>query len=165
MIKTPTYVAPELSPVPSVIPVKTRMKRKRGSPYRELLERLLDSPKNSVLRVKNVTARYAFEEQARALGFEAVFAQHDGWLYVKIGGVLNRKRQRSGPRASAAEESVLGALANQPMTAAEVAEIVRSDSASCEAVLGHLVEMGFVERDDGLGRAIYRAKSGVRYGE
>ena len=165
MIKTPTYVGPKRSPVPSVIPVKTRVSRKRGSLHRELLERLLDSPKNSALRVKNVTARYAFEKQARALGFEAVFAQHDGWLYVKIGGVVNKERQRSGPRASAAQKSVLGALANQPMTAAEVAGILRSDSASCEAVLGHLVEMGFVERDDGLGKAIYRAMSGVKYGE
>lgn len=166
MIKPGTYVGPKHPmPDPFTIPAKTFVNRKRGSPYRELLERLLDSPKNSVLRVKSVGARYALGKEARALGFEAVFAQHDGWLYVKIAGVLNRERQRDGPRAGAAQKCVLEALANAPMTATEVARILRSDSASCEAVLSHLVETGLVERDDGLGMAIYRAMAGAKYGE
>jgi Fic family protein len=166
MIMPATYVGPKHPPQdPSIVPVMTRVSRKRRSPYRELLERLLDSPKNSVLRVKNVGARYAFRKQARALGYEAVFARHDGWLYVKIGGVLNQERQPEGQRANAAQESVLNAFANGPMTATEVARMLKSDSASCEAVLSHLVEAGFVERDDGLGKAIYRAMPGVKYGK
>ena len=160
MIKPATYGGPK-HPAhdPSiVVPVKTRVNRKRRSPYRDLLECLLDSPKNSALRVKNVGARYAFRKQARALGYEAEFAQHDGWLYVRIGGVLNQGRQPEGQMAAAAQKSVLEAVRHVPMTATEVARILRSDSASCEAVLNHLVEAGFVERDDGLGnQAIYRA--------
>lgn len=160
MMKPSAYVGPERSaPDTTITPVK------RGFQYRELLERLLDSPKNSVLRVKNVGIRYAFEKQARALGYQAVFAQRDGWLYVKIGGVLNEERRRSGDGVNGAHKSVLKALATAPMTATEVARILRSDSASCEAILSHLVEGGFVERDDGLGKPIYRAMAGVRYGE
>ena len=166
MIKPAIYRGPKQPPHdPSVIPVKTRVNRKRRSPYRDLLERLLDSPKNSVLRVKNVRARCAFRKQAWELGYEAEFAQRDGWLYVRIGGVLKQQRQPGEQGARAAQESVLNALANAPMTATEVARMLRSDPASCEAVLSHLVEAGFVERDDGLGKAIYRAMPGVKYGK
>src|SRR5579885_2356367 len=98
MIKPATPVGSEPILDPSIIPAKTRVSKRR-SRYRELLQRLLDSPKNSALRVKNVGARYAFAEQARALGYEAVFAEHDGWLYVKIGALVNQKRQSGGRRA------------------------------------------------------------------
>ena len=159
MIKPATHVGSE-HPVhdPSIVPVRTRASHKRRSPYRELLERLLDSPKNSVLRVKNVGTRHAIRKQARLLGYEAVFAQRDGFLYIKIDGVLNQEPHLTGRRAAAVQKSVLEALAHAPMTATEVARILRSDSASCEAILSSLVKAGWVERDDGLGnQAIYRA--------
>jgi hypothetical protein len=157
MIKPATYVGPQPVQDPSIIPAKPRVRGKCRSSYRELLERLLDSPENSVLRVKNVRARHAFEKQARALGYDVVFAQNGGCLYVKIEGPVTQEppsRQRSGP----AQKSVLEALQHAPLTATEVARVLRSDSASCEAILSYLVEAGFVERDDGLGnQAIYRA--------
>jgi hypothetical protein len=143
---------------PSTIPVTNRVSRKRRSPYRELLERLLDSPKNSVLRVRNIGARYAFRKQAHVLGYEALFAQHDGWLYIKLGGVLNQTMQSGGQGAATVHKSVMEAVAQVPMTAKEVARVLGSDSASCEAILSYLVRAGLVERDDGLGnQAIYRA--------
>jgi hypothetical protein len=159
MIKPAAYVgSKDPAHDPSIVPVKTRGSRKRRSPYRELLERLLDSPKNSVLRVKDVDARHAFRKQAQALGYEAVFAQRDGFLYVKIGGVTNQEPQFSGQRAAAVQKSMLEAVAHAPMTATEVARVLGSDSASCEAMLSYLVKAGLVERDDGLGnQAIYRA--------
>jgi hypothetical protein len=158
MIKPATPVGSEPMLDPSSTSAKIRVRRSRRSQYRELLQRLLESPKNSTLRVKNVGARYAFTKQARTLGYEAIFAENDGWLYVKIGGLANQKRQSGGPRADAARKAVLEAVAHIPMTATEVARVLRSDSASCEAILSHLVEAGFVERDDGLGnQSIYRA--------
>lgn len=157
MIKSATFVGPKPMQDPSIIPAKPRVRSKRRSSYRELLERLLDSPKNSALRVKNVRARHAFEKQARALGYEIVFAQDDGCLYVKIGGPVAPKLP-GGQRFGPSQKLVLEALQHAPMTATEVARVLRSDSASCEAILSYLVEAGFVERDDGLGnQAIYRA--------
>jgi predicted Rossmann fold nucleotide-binding protein DprA/Smf involved in DNA uptake len=157
MIKSATYAGPKPVQDPSITPAKPRAGRKRRPSYRELLERLLDSPENSVLRVKNVDSRDTFEKQARALGYEVVFAQDDDWLYIKIRGALNQK-QPSTPRPGAAQKSVLEALGHAPMTATEVARVLRSDSATCEAMLTCLVEAGSVERDDGLGnQAIYRA--------
>jgi hypothetical protein len=167
MIKPATYGGPK-HPAhdPTIIPVKTRVNRKRRSPYRDLLERLLDSPKNSVLRVKNVNARLSIRKHAHALGYEAVFAEHEGWLYVKLAGVLNDERRRTKPVVKGAQKSVLDALANTPKTAAEVSRILKSDSASCEVILSHLVKAGIVERDDGLGnRAIYRALSSAKRGD
>lgn len=157
MIKSSTYVGPKSVQDPSIVPTKPCVRSNSRSSYRELLERLLHSPENSVLRVKNVDSRHAFEKQARALGYEVVFAQDDDWLYVKIGGTLNQK-QPSTQKSGAAQKSVLEALERAPMTAIEVARVLRSDPATCEAILTCLVAAGFVERDDGLGsRAIYRA--------
>jgi hypothetical protein len=146
MIKSATYVRPK--------PVQ---RGKRRSSYRQLLERLLHSPENSVLRVKNMRARHTFEKEAKALGYAVEFAQDDGWLYVKIGGAVTQEPP-SGQRAEAGQNSVLEALQHAPMTATEVARVLRSDSASCEAILSRLVVAGFVECDEGLGnQAIYRA--------
>lgn len=134
--------------------------KERDSVCRQLLERLLDSPRNSVLRVRNAGTRDAFNNAAMALGWKAMFAEHDGWLYVKIGGVLSNERLRAEPTVSGTAKSVLDALADVPMTASEVARLLTSDSASCEAILIRLVKAGLVERDDGLGtQTIYRAVS------
>lgn len=138
-------------------------RRKHASPYRELLERLLDSPKNSALMVKNVSARYSIRKQARALGYELLFAEHEGSLYVKIAGVLNPEAVETTKPAGMPLKAVLGTLATAPKAAAEVARMLKSDAASCEAVLNKLVKSGAVERDDGLGTvAIYRAVSKVK---
>jgi hypothetical protein len=136
-------------------------RRKHVSPYRELLEQLLDSPRNSALMVRNVGARYSLRKQARALGYEALFAEYEGSLYVKIAGVVNPEAAATKKqRPSVGLKFVLSALAKTPKTAAEMARILKSDTASCEAVLNKLVESGAVERDDGLGTsAIYRVVS------
>jgi predicted Rossmann fold nucleotide-binding protein DprA/Smf involved in DNA uptake len=150
--------SPSIVPGPALEPPAEN--EKRNSMYRQLLERLLDSPKNSVLRVRNAGARDAFNKEAGALGWKAIFAEHDGWLYVKIGGVMDNERPRPEATVSRAAQSVLDALGDVPMTASEVARILRSDSASCEAVLIRLAKAGVVERDDGLGRqSIYRVMS------
>jgi hypothetical protein len=130
--------------------------RSRVSPYRELLELLLDSPKNSALRIKNLNARYSVKKHARALGYKVLFAEHEGSLYVKIAGILDEKEPKPGSLSSSGK-LVLEALSTMPLTVKELARTIQADPASCEAVLNQLVSSGSVERDDGLGKAaIYR---------
>jgi len=134
--------------------------RGRTSPYRALLEQLLDSGKNSVLRIDNSKARYSITKQARELGWKVAFAEHEGYLYVKVDGVASGKASAppDGSQTAAARR-VLKALEKSPLTAGEVARMLSADPATCEAVLAELVRSGSVECDGALGKkAIYRLK-------
>lgn len=158
-----TKPAPHIGPKqpPDISASTLSISRRRVSQYRELVKRLIASPKNSAIRIKNLSEQLAIRKHAHALGYETVFAEHEGWLYIRIGRTLKDEPRRTRPGLKGAEKSVLNALSNAPLTAAEVARILRSDSASCDVILSRLVKAGIVERDDGLGRhAIYRAVSG-----
>lgn len=52
-------------------------RRRSTSPYRVLLEQLLDTPKNSnpALKVCNLNALQSVKKQARLLGYELLFAE------------------------------------------------------------------------------------------
>ena len=63
--------------------------RGRTSPYRALLEQLLDSGKNSALKIGSLKARYSISKQARVLSWKVAFAEHEGYLYVNVDGVAN----------------------------------------------------------------------------
>lgn len=110
--------------------------RRRVSPYREMLERLLDAPRTSALRVSNLSARYSITKQARALGWKVLFAEHEGGLYVKIDGVAEEEGRKPISSASEANRKlVLRALSAGPLTLAELARAIQADPAFCEAVL------------------------------
>jgi hypothetical protein len=133
--------------------------RNRTSPYRALLEQLLDAGKNSALQIDNPKTRYSITKQARALGWKVAFAEHEGYLYVKIDGVSEKPptKPTEGPK-TAASRRVVNALEKGPLTAAEVARTLKADPAACEAVLTE-VRTGSVECDRELGKkAIYRLK-------
>lgn len=138
--------------------------RGRVSPYRELLERLLDAPRTCALKVSNLNARYSISKQARALGWKVLFAEHEGALYVKIDGVLEEQGRKAGsavPNANA--KLVLRALVPGPMTAMELARTIQADPASSEVALTTLANCGAVERDSGLGKQpIYRIAAKAR---
>jgi len=134
--------------------------RGRTSPYRALLEQLLDSGKNSALKIGSLKARYSISKQARVLSWKVAFAEHEGYLYVKVDGVANGKAPAppDGSKTAAAKR-VLKALEESPLTAGEVARMLNADPATCEAVLAELVRSGSVECDGDLGKkAIYRRK-------
>jgi hypothetical protein len=120
--------------------------RNRMSPYRALLEQLLDASKNSVLRIDNPKARYSITKQARELGWKVAFAEHRRYLYVKIDGVSEKPATNpiEEPK-TAASRRVVTALEKGPLTAAEVARTLKADPAACEAVLTELVRTGSVE--------------------
>jgi hypothetical protein len=134
---------------------------RRGSvsPYRVLLEQLLDAPRNSALKINNLKSRYSIIKQARALGYKVVFAEHEEGLYVKIDGML-QEDQPAGTKVTngATEKTILRGLSTEPKTSAELARDLNIDPAACETVLTRLVKERVVERDTGLGKsAVYRA--------
>ena len=136
-------------------------KRRSVSPYRLLLEQLLDAPRNSALKINSVKSRYSIIKQARALGYRVVFAEYDQTLYVKIDGIL----QDSPPPVTRtanlpSEEVILRSLSGGPKTVAELGRDLNVDPAACASVLTRLVKEHLVERDAGLGRsALYRANA------
>jgi predicted Rossmann fold nucleotide-binding protein DprA/Smf involved in DNA uptake len=132
----------------------------RVSPYRELLEKLLDAGKDSALRVANPKARYSIVKAARALGWKVAFAIADGALYAKIVGVANQTGRSVSPASPAAVASdlkwILKALTDGPLTAREIARQAGADTAACEAALAQLMKDKKIEVEDGIYRLAVR---------
>lgn len=138
--------------------------RKSLSPYRALLEKLMDAPKESALKVGRIGARASIQVQAKKLGYKLAYAEAEGCLYVRIVGYLDKdtapSATASGGQAKAScptnghgpRAMILASLSQGPMTVRELARVLGVTSQSCNPTIGELVKSGSVECEDGIYR-------------
>ena len=80
--------------------------------YTQELERLLDSPKGSALKIARPSARYQVRRAEKKMGHNVEFAEKDGVLYVRIVPDKEPVAKTAG-----ATTGVSTATAREPMTA------------------------------------------------
>lgn len=81
----------EIVPADAVQGLEFSAKKIRHSPYDALLEKLLDSPKGSILKFGDPRARASVTVRARKKGLKVEFAERDGVLYVRIAGFAEQR--------------------------------------------------------------------------
>jgi len=132
------------------------------SPYRDLLDELLDAPRGSTLKIHKA-ARYTATKHIRELGLKVLWGKKGEWLYIKIVGEMAEeerpltipravKQAAEGSRASAQEALVLAALVQGPMTIKEIARVVGATPTSCAGTLSRMVANRMIEAEDGVYR-------------
>lgn len=133
----------------------------QSSPYRDLLEDLMDAPKGSTLKIAR-QARYTVVKHLRALGMKVLWAKRGDDLYVKVVGeaetpltFVSAVKQTS--KANDAERLVLRALADGPMTVKELGREVGAAPTSLAGTLSRMVAQRSIETEDGVYRAVRTA--------
>jgi predicted Rossmann fold nucleotide-binding protein DprA/Smf involved in DNA uptake len=128
--------------------------RRNRSKYKDILDKLLDAPNGSVLKLSNPKARASINKQAKAMDLTLAFVEFEGALFVKI--VPNKPpKPTSPPFRDARTDTILKLLTVEPKTLKAIAKQTGLIPDIISQDLTLLINRGLVEVDDG----IYRRKS------